>query len=219
MPRDSGYRWVYVGDRAQPPKKKSGGPERHTDHLIYEVHVTLTQIEPPIWRRLTVPAALTLEQFHKALLAGMGWSGGHLYEFLIRGVRYGDPDALGDPAVAPAAAMTLAQAVHRRQGTFYYVYDWGDEWWHQIKLRDYRLQAPGETVTRILDGARACPPEDVGGVWGYADFLEAVQNPADPEHTAMLEWVGGSWDPEHFDRALLQRHLTAAAGHGGWRIR
>jgi hypothetical protein len=207
---------VYVGDGAQRPKKKSVAVERQTGALIYEVQVTLDHITPPIWRRFTVPAAITLEQFHAALLAVMGWSGGHLYEFRVRGETYGDPEALGDPDVTPAAVMTLAQAVHRRQGTFYYVYDWGDEWWHQIKLRDYRPQAPGETVPRILDGARACPPEDVGGVWGYGDFLEAVQNPTHPEHAAMLSWVGGSWDPEHFDRELLQRRLTAVAQRGGW---
>ncbi len=219
MPSDNGYRWVYVGDGDQRPKKKSAAVERQTGALIYELQVTLDQIRPPIWRRFTVPAAITLEQFHAALLAVMGWSGAHLYEFLVRRARYGDPDALLDSAVAPAAARTLVNAVRRRQGTFYYVYDLGDAWWHTIKLLDYRFQALGEIAPRILDGARACPPEDVGGVAGYAAFLEAVQNPADPEHTAMLEWVGGSWDPEHYDRALLQRHLTAAAGRGGWRIR
>jgi len=72
-------------------------------------------------------------------------------------------------------------------------------------------------VPRILDGARACPPDDMGGVWGYEEFLEGVQNPAHPEHAAMLSWVGGSGDPEHFDRALLQRRLMAVAGRGKWK--
>lgn len=218
MPRDNGYRWVYVGDGAPRPKKKSAAGERQTGALIYEIQVTLDRITPPIWRRFTVPAAITLEQFHVALLAVMGWSGGHLYEFRVRRVRYGDPDALWDSAVAPAAAKTLVNTVRRRQGTFYYVYDWGDEWWHTIKLLDYRPQVPGEIVPRILDGARACPPEDVGGAAGYAAFLETVKDPMDPDHAAMLEWVGGSWDPERFDRKSLQRHLTAVAGRGGWRI-
>ncbi len=174
---------------------------------------------PPIWRRFTVPASLSLEQFHTALLAVMGWSGAHLYEFLVRRARYGDPNALFDPAVAPADAQTLTHTVHRRQGTFSCVYDWGDAWWHIIKLLDYRFQTLGEIAPRILDGARACPPEDVGGVAGYAAFLEAVRIPADPDHTALLEGVGGSWDPEHFDRAFLQRRLTAAAERGEWKIR
>ncbi len=215
MPRDSEYRWVYVGDSAKSPKKKSVGRERPTVPLLYEMQVTLDEMEPPIWRRFTVPAAIPLKQFHTVLVAVMGWSGGHVYEFRVRRARYGDPDALGDPKVASAAAKTLTHTVHRRQGTFYYVYDWG-AWWHTLKLLDYRPMTLGETVPRLLGGARACPPEDVGGVWGYEEFLEAMQNPAHPEHAALLSWVGGSWDPEHFDRALLQRRLTAVAGRGGW---
>ena len=218
MPKDSGYRWVYTGASPTPAKNKSSVTQRQTEPLIYEVQVTLTQIEPSIWRRFTVPASIHLDQFHEALLAVMGWFGGHLYEFRVRGESYGDPDTLGDPAVAPDSAMMLAHAVHRRKGTFYYVYDWGDEWWHQIKLWDYRPMAPNETVPTLLDGARACPPEDVGGVWGYTEFLEAVQDPTHPEHDEMLNWVGEDWDPEHFDRALLQRRLTAAAQRGAWNI-
>lgn len=211
--RNSGDGGLYVG---HPATKKSEGPGWSSAPLIYEVQITLAQIAPAIWRRFMVPASITLEQFHEAILAVMGWAGGHFYEFWMHGERYGGPDGSGHSSVAPAAVMTLAQAIHHRQGTLQYVYDWGDEWWHRITLWNDRPWTPGETVPQLLDGRRTCPPEDVGGVWGYEDFLEAVQNPTHPEHATMLNWVGGRWDPEHFDRATLQRRLTVAAQRGGW---
>ena len=56
-------------------------------------------------------------------------------------------------------------------------------------------------------GKRACPPEDVGGVWGYVDFLEAIQNVKHPDHEDMLEWVGGEFEPEQFDLKYINERL------------
>ncbi len=58
-----------------------------------------------------------------------------------------------------------------------------------------------------LEGRRACPPEDAGGVWGYEDFLKAIQNPRHPEHKEMLEWIGSEFDPEEFDIEEINRAL------------
>ena len=80
-----------------------------------------------------------------------------------------------------------------------YVYDFGDNWEHTVKLEKILPRQEGIPYPKCTDGKRACPPEDCGGSWGYEDFLKAITNPKHREHKEMLDWVGGSFDPEHFD--------------------
>lgn len=90
----------------------------------------------------------------------------------------------------------IAPYVKRR---FLYEYDFGDGWEHQIVVEKTISPTAGEKYPRCIQGKGACPPEDVGGVWGYESFLEAIQNPNHEEHDSYLEWVGGKFDPEAFD--------------------
>ena len=216
MPKDTGYRWVWTGksgNTAGKPKRarSSTGPS-----WLYELEVTLLDSEPAIWRRFTVPSTLQLTQLHEALLAVMGWHGTHVFEFIVDGTHYSDPELDDEGEMSDAAGIRLNDALTRGDGVLQYIYDWGDYWQHVVKQIDFRPRKSGEAVAKILDGARACPPEDVGGIGGYRDFLTAVTNPDHPEHQDSLEWAGGPWDAEHFDRAEAQRRLTAAARRGRW---
>jgi hypothetical protein len=89
--------------------------------------------------------------------------------------------------------------VRSEKARFHYDYDFGDNWQHKLEVEKVLQPEPGVHYPRCVTGKRKCPPEDCGGVWGYSDFLEAIQNPDHPEHEAMLEWVGGEFDPETFD--------------------
>ncbi len=80
-----------------------------------------------------------------------------------------------------------------------YEYDFGDGWEHEILVERILPPHAGRSLPVCMKGVRACPPEDIGGVWGYASFLEAIRDPGHPEHNEMLEWVGGEFDPEAFD--------------------
>ncbi len=181
---------------------------------VYELDVALSAIEPPVWRRLSVPGTITLSQLNRAIQSAMGWNGSHSYEFLIDDQSYGDPDP--DLETKSARRVQLHAVVTRPKRTFQYIYDLGDFWEHEITVRAVRPIQAGETVPSLLDGARACPPEDVGGIPGYEDFLRIIADPNDPEHQDTLEWAGGTWDPEDFNPEVLQRQLITNARRGRW---
>ena len=105
-------------------------------------------------------------------------------------------------------------SVAEQRSSFIYVYDFGDYWRHRIVVEKVFTATRGGRDPACVGGRRACPPEDCGGTWGYAEFLEAIRDPDHEEHESMLEWVGGHFDPEAFDpsdvdRLVNPRHLTA----------
>ena len=121
--------------------------------------------------------------------------------FRIGEVAYGEPDPEfdDDREVKDDRRARLSRAVHGAGVEFVYLYDFGDGWTHRVVVEHIRPPEPRIRYPRVLAGARACPPEDVGGPDGYVDFLEAIAYPKHSDHDAMLEWVGGEFDPEAFD--------------------
>jgi hypothetical protein len=177
---------------------------------IYQLRIELLGVRPVIWRRILVPGSVKLHQLHAVLLWTMGWAGGHLHEFVIGQDHYGEPDPGFDtpPLVQREDRVTLAVALGARK-SFVYLYDFGDGWEHRVSVEKILPPDPQLKLPQCLDGANACPPEDVGGPPGYADFLEAIRGPAHEEHESMLEWCGGAFDPVAFRiddiNAMLRR--------------
>ena len=98
---------------------------------------------------------------------------------------------------------------------FRYEYDFGDDWQHELEVVKIGPPEPDQWYPTCLAGERACPPEDVGGVFGYAEFLEAIADPKHEEHDSCLTWIGGEFDPEAFD--LKETNwLLGNAAHPGW---
>ncbi|CAI8851328.1 conserved hypothetical protein [Pseudomonas zeae] len=163
------------------------------------LHIQLKWIEPAIWRRVAVPENITLGKLHTVIQFAMGWEGGHLHEFEIAGENYGipGPDGWGPP-VNPEARKTLIKALSGKK-TFRYLYDFGDSSDHQIKVEKVLPAIACPQVPYCVDGVNACPPEDVGGGPGYAEFLEAMADPDHPERKGMLEWHGSTFDPTVFE--------------------
>jgi len=181
---------------------------------VYQLKVVLIGSKPAIWRRLRVPGNANLGWLHAVLQVAMGWTNSHLHHFFVGETRYSDPrfdDDMGidvepDPDEAKA---TLAQAVPNEPGfRFEYEYDFGDSWEHEITVEKILPpDAATVTVALCLDGARACPPEDCGGVWGYANLLKILKNRKHPEHRSMREWLGRPLDAEAFDSAKINTWL------------
>ena len=153
---------------------------------IIQAKVTLQDIEPPIWRRLLLPPSLNLADLHHVLQAAFGWRDEHLHEFIIGGLAYGAPE-LADEAATEDDPRTLeATDVHLRdfdvyhvpQPEFLYHYDFGDSWLHRVAFEQRIAKDIAGKYPACVDGARHCPPEDVGGTSGYAQFLEAWSDPA-----------------------------------------
>ncbi|MDP0926561.1 plasmid pRiA4b ORF-3 family protein [Paracoccus onubensis] len=174
------------------------------------MHVALADIEPEIWRRLVVPVDWRLDRLHLVLQAAFSWTNGHLHEFRIGGLRYGDlnllDDGFGGPRVFDYTEISLRDFVGK-DSSFIYVYDFGDNWQHLIRIEEWLTLETEPRHAICLEGARARPPEDVGGPWAYDDFLEIITDPEHDDHRSTLRWAGGHFDPEWFDLDLINKDL------------
>jgi hypothetical protein len=182
---------------------------------IYQLKVTLARLRPPVWRRLLVPSAVSLEDLHDILQVAMGWTDSHLHQFEAKGQLYGKPSREYSLPMKDEARVRLGEVLLREKDSIVYVYDFGDSWTHQIVLEKIVAPSPDVKVPRCIAGARACPPEDCGGVFGYAELLKVLKNPSHPEHEEMLEWVGEDYDPEFLDLEAINKYLvTSTWCHG-----
>jgi hypothetical protein len=178
---------------------------------IYQIKVTLEDSKPPIWRRLLVRGDITLADLHDVIQAAFGWWDYHLHMFIVGGIYFGvpDPDYGDDLEMHDERKMRLNELTHREGSRFRYEYDFGDSWLHQVLVEKILPPEPGQEVPVCIKGRRARPPEDVGGMWGYYHFLEAMGDPEHEEHDEYLEWVGGEFDPEAFDLEAINQALRA----------
>ena len=180
---------------------------------IIEIKVTLEYIEPAVTRTLQVPTGIRLDRLHLTLQAAMGWQNAHLYQFCIGepyqwgAERWVAPDFVDNPEDLPADKWALHQVTGKAgEAGLTYLYDFGDDWQHRIELGKTCEDKPGQLYPRLIDIAGTCPPEDIGGVLGYAEYLEALADPSDEQHSELLEWRG-QFDPEDFDAAKVTREM------------
>ena len=174
---------------------------------IYHLMVILLDTEPLIWRRLQVPGDASLDWLHAVLQVAVGWTNSHLHAFQVgedcySATRQHFAEFEGDPEILEERKFTLQQIAPHEQDAFGYEYDFGDSWAHAIMVEKILpLGAAATTTALCLDGARACPPDDCGGVGGYEDLLKILKNRKHPEHQSMKEWLGRPFDAEAFDVA------------------
>lgn len=181
---------------------------------VLRVRIELEHVQPAIWRTLEIAADCTFFDLHVALNAAMGWQDAHLHHFVVgrhrragaKAVRYGSPD--DDPMDSPFTERLefehlVADSVAVGE-PFLYEYDFGDGWTHRVVVEAREPRQTGIRYPRLLDGARACPPEDCGGVPGYERLLEIVRNAHHPERAETLEWLGGAFDSEAFEPASVR---------------
>jgi hypothetical protein len=177
---------------------------------IYQLKVTLSDVSPPVWRRVLVPGGYTLDRVHRVIQYAMGWQGYHLHSFDIDGVPYGEPDPDGELALRDELDTRL-DAVAAKGSRFLYTYDFGDWWEHEVVVEDVFAADPEEYYPMCEAGQRACPPEDVGGAFGYAQLLAALDDPAHVEHEQMKSWLGRDFDPEAFESERVSTLLRRLA--------
>ncbi len=178
---------------------------------IYQIKVTLRRSHPPIWRRIRVRSDTTLAKLHNILQRVMGWEDAHLHQFLIRGQDYGMTDQReGETRKAKDERnYTLGDLVAGVSAQFVYHYDFGDNWEHVLVVEETLPPEDRVSYPVCLAGARACPPEDVGGISGYENFLAALRDPQHPEHQEYLGWIDGDFDPEALNLNKVNRLLRA----------
>ena len=179
------------------------------DYPVYQLKVSLIESEPLIWRRFLVKKETTLFKLHRILQTVVGWEDAHLHEFRLGALRFGEPDPEEEYEVLDERTIKLSQIAPSDPIAFEYLYDFGDGWEHAVAIEQGVDSKTGVRYPVCIEGARACPPEDVGAMPGYERFLKVIRNRRHPEHKDMLAWIGGHFDPEAFDlRAVNQRLLS-----------
>lgn len=192
-------------------------------HAVFELDLWLVDSDPLIWRSFAVPADFTLEQMHYLIQSMMEWEDYHMHRFeTAEGRRFesrqqaegmsqwlGDDD---DPSEDEASIM-LRTLFEPLKEVLCYLYDYGDDWTHGIKIINTHADAKAFARLPIcLAGARSGPPEDCGGVWGYEEKLEILRHP-DPHdewHQEIIEWMGGpGYDPEAFNLEAINHRLKS----------
>jgi hypothetical protein len=183
---------------------------------LFQFRITLVGSNPPIWRRVQVTDC-TLDKLHEHIQTAMGWENAHLHQFNIGGECYGDPELLQDEIPCIDSTVTKISKLvpkDRKRLKFQYEYDFGDGWEHEIVFEGCPQAEPGKSYPLCIEGERACPPEDVGGVWGFYAMLEALANPKHERHREFKQWVG-KYDPEQFDPAKATKAMIK--GLPDWR--
>ena len=174
---------------------------------VYQFKITLKGIRPPVWRRIQVPETYTFWDLHVAIQDSMGWTDTHLHHFAIKNPLTGRREEIGIPdddfmevKIRPGWKRKIVNYFSSQNDKAEYVYDYGDNWEHSIRLEKTLPRKESIVYPVCTGGARACPPEDCGGIWGYNEFLEAIMDPGHEKHEEMPEWSGGDFDPEGFNR-------------------
>ena len=186
---------------------------------VYQFKITLLHCEPPIWRRIQTKDC-TLDKLHERIQLAMGWTNSHLHEFEINGVHHGDPELLDDGwldyELVDSRRLKISKLVPTdgKQLCFQYEYDFGDGWEHEILFEGCIQAEKGTRYPLCVEGERACPPEDVGGTDGYAEYLEAMADPEHEEHESFMRWRG-PFDPEKFDPQAVTKKMQR--GLPNWR--
>ena len=167
---------------------------------VFCLRIQLREVHPVIWRRVLVPGSVRMAKLAYMLIAAMGWNDTHLHGFRVGQKEYGMHVDDWPEEEIDEKTVTVLQTL-RNEKRFVFDYDFGDSWEHDVMVEDLTWSYFGLKYAVVLDGQNACPPDDVGGTYGYADFLEAIRDPAHEEHDGWIEWVGGSFDPSEFDLA------------------
>lgn len=186
---------------------------------LYQFKITLLESDPPIWRRIQVRNS-TLDRLHIYIQTAMGWTNSHLHDFEINGERHGDPQLIDhgyDDFYCVNSRVTRISDIVPQDGRrfrFTYEYDFGDCWRHEVLFEGCLRAEKGGRYPMCLEGERACPPEDVGGLRGYKEYLEVLADVNDDQHEDMLRWRG-MFDPHKFDAENTTRLMRR--GLPDWR--
>ena len=197
------------------PKLKLYVPHPEPDVSdIFELRIYLADIEPDIWRQIAVPGDIGLDELHDVIQETMGWEDCHLHHFIAEDrTLYGlipEDDSMADFAqnTQDESRAYLCDLVRRKKDRFLYEYDFGDSWMHIVDVLDVHPPEPEKKYTLCVEGTRACPPEDCGGIPGYDQMLDTLLDPNNKGREELLDWLGGPFDPEHFDLKAVNRRLA-----------
>ena len=180
---------------------------------LYRMKIVLRDIEPLIWRRFVAPTFMTLDHFHVCLQSIMGWENAHAYSFTINGNMFESKqhsfavDSMWNRENGYDAANYQLSQLLKMGTVFYYEYDFGDGWCHEITVEDDNHNRESDYPFYCIEGERACPPEDCGGPDGYTHLLKVLADRHAPEYKEMRDWLGGHYNSEYFNPKDCNREM------------
>jgi len=182
---------------------------------VIRLKIELQDTKPPIWRRIEVPSAISLKDLHSVIQAAMGWENVHLFRFeagreRIDGPGLGGAGPYGQSSIT-AGRVRLDDLTARNIKRFTYLYDMGDNWEHELRIENVLPADAAVLYPRYIDGAGRCPPEDVGGIPGFYNLVEALGDPTHPDHEHLMEWHGGPFDQTAIATDEIRKRLTKIA--------
>ncbi len=171
--------------------------------MTYQIQIALRKFQPKIWRRILVSPDLLLTDFHKIIQTAMGWTNTHLHQFIKNRKYYAkklEDDYFWDESDnVDYSKLRISDLLKKEKDKVIYEYDFGDGWEHDIILEKILPEEENVITPICIKGKNNCPPEDCGGVWGYVNMLEILENPDHQEYKELIEWLGGKFDPTYFD--------------------
>jgi hypothetical protein len=176
---------------------------------VFQLKITLLETEPKIWRRVLVKANTSLADLHRVIQIAMGWDACHMHQYKIGGEYYGVPHKDFDYEVKNERKFTLADLYELQRRKFVYEYDFGDSWYHEIKIEKSIPHEKGIRYPTCVEGEKSAPPEDCGGIPVFYGLLHTLKNPKHPEYQHLKEWAG-DYNPDHFDIAAANKSLHRA---------
>jgi hypothetical protein len=177
------------------------GENKPQTETIVTLRIDLIGSDPPIWREIEVPVAMTLKQLHAVVQAAMEWEDAHLWEFTLGRERIGN---------SRAAGLTIQELLRPRITKLGYTYDMGDCWEHQLTLTKPRAADPALAYPRYVAGENPAPPEDCGGIPGFYAQLEIRSDPEHPDHEDVKDWFG-DYDQNNLDEQAVKDRITRIA--------
>jgi hypothetical protein len=180
---------------------------------IARIRIELKDIDPTIWRRVEVPLTTSLKGLHDVIQAVMPFENYHLFRFDVGDKRYGIPNREWHHVheTLNAKNIKLGALVEGGVSAFSYTYDFGDDWRHSVTIENVTVADPALDYPRFIDGSRRAPPEDVGGIPGFEEFLEALTKARHPERKRLTEWYGGPFDPDELNLPVISDRIGKLA--------
>jgi len=173
---------------------------------IYQIKITLNGTRPLIWRRILTNAHILLVDFHRILQTTMGWTNSHLHAFIDGSMEYAPVEFEVDGALY-SRTVHLDEIMDEDNPEIVYEYDFGDGWEHTLLLEKVLPADNQQQIPVCIGGKRNCPPEDVGGIWGYGDMLKILKKPGHKEYQSYIEWLGYEFDPGYFNMDEINEQL------------
>ena len=183
---------------------------------IYQIKVLLEGTKPTVYRTIEIPENATFFDLHMVIQIAFNWYDAHLHEFRKENLLISDPEfyddvmyEFEDEKLVNENKIQISEILQSPKDKIKYLYDFGDSWEHSVTLEKITDAIDGVEYPRCIRGKRCTPPEDVGGVWGFEEFKEAMADPHHEEHESYKEWYGGDFDSEFVDFEDINEQFQA----------